>query len=759
MTAPNSSQGPGMMPLTMTQSGLPTIAPQSGLPTIAPAPSQHPQPIQTSQIQQLHSGSQSAGPGSHQTLAGQPMTIQQGIGQPQFLIQPSAFPGGQQYTTFPQFAYTNQQGQIVLQPAPQFSIQGGTLGQQGQQVILTNLQQKSGQPQMIVSTPGATTKQTQPTYTMTSSGPIHMQSGAQPGSQHPTFMIPNQMTQNIPCPVSMSTSNGQSNMNALKVTDGKQINCSPSQINGPSNTPQFVIPAPGMAYIPTANGPHQIIQNGQQLIFQSPVPQEQQVMFSSSPQQHQQQMRPTSNIAQVPNNHMGSLHLQGPRSLSQGAAPSGKTSISRAIAPLPTTISQANNRVGLSTTPATGQGSPKMKQKMSPRGAGNNVGRSPLPKNVQRKFTHPTVQPSASLANSDSMNVQLNMNKILASTDTMSQSQLTGPPNLSPMMLSSASVPISNPQLTNSFKPLQEFSTSSIVNPICASAPVSTVSPITNVNASGQGLNPPTLTKEANMPSVSLPDNSQSASKPLFPKNMVQTESKESSSTTPKAVVKPQVVTHVIDGHIIKESCQPFPVNPVSGTVRRKSEKNEDNKQTNTGTKRGPGRPPGSTNKATANVKSFNEPVEKQIKSKEDAAQKIDLPVPSSTPKSSQMQTSTQQQPPSFDIPQEQLSQNSLHLPVQNISHPEVANKPQASNVSIIRGNPLKWSVTEVCEFVKSLPGCAEYVDDFAQQEIDGQALMLLKADHLMTAMSIKLGPALKISSHIDQLREELAKL
>ncbi len=47
MTVPNSSQGQGVIPLTMTQSGLPTLA---------PAPSQHTQPIQTSQIQQLHSG-------------------------------------------------------------------------------------------------------------------------------------------------------------------------------------------------------------------------------------------------------------------------------------------------------------------------------------------------------------------------------------------------------------------------------------------------------------------------------------------------------------------------------------------------------------------------------------------------------------------------------------------------------------------------------------------------------------------------------
>ena len=38
-------------------------------------------------------------------------------------------------------------------------------------------------------------------------------------------------------------------------------------------------------------------------------------------------------------------------------------------------------------------------------------------------------------------------------------------------------------------------------------------------------------------------------------------------------------------------------------------------------------------------------------------------------------------------------------------------------------------------------------------QEIDGQALMLLKADHLMSAMSMKLGPALKICAKIDAMR------
>lgn len=63
-----------------------------------------------------------------------------------------------------------------------------------------------------------------------------------------------------------------------------------------------------------------------------------------------------------------------------------------------------------------------------------------------------------------------------------------------------------------------------------------------------------------------------------------------------------------------------------------------------------------------------------------------------------------------------------------------------------------------MCEFIATLPGCADYVEDFAIQEIDGQALLLLKEDHLMAAMSMKLGPALKICARIDSMRADKDK-
>lgn len=65
--------------------------------------------------------------------------------------------------------------------------------------------------------------------------------------------------------------------------------------------------------------------------------------------------------------------------------------------------------------------------------------------------------------------------------------------------------------------------------------------------------------------------------------------------------------------------------------------------------------------------------------------------------------------------------------------------------------------------FVCNLPGvdeatAKEAAEDFRSQEIDGQALMLLKEDHLVHHMGIKLGPALKICAKLNMLKEETQK-
>ncbi|KAI4877885.1 hypothetical protein NFI96_007872 [Prochilodus magdalenae] len=70
------------------------------------------------------------------------------------------------------------------------------------------------------------------------------------------------------------------------------------------------------------------------------------------------------------------------------------------------------------------------------------------------------------------------------------------------------------------------------------------------------------------------------------------------------------------------------------------------------------------------------------------------------------------------------------------------------------RPKPAQWTVDQVSSFISNLPGCQDIAESFRAQEIDGQALLLLTEDHLMSAMNVKLGPALKICARINSLKE-----
>ncbi|KAM4533870.1 polyhomeotic-like protein 3 isoform 2-T2 [Odontesthes bonariensis] len=80
---------------------------------------------------------------------------------------------------------------------------------------------------------------------------------------------------------------------------------------------------------------------------------------------------------------------------------------------------------------------------------------------------------------------------------------------------------------------------------------------------------------------------------------------------------------------------------------------------------------------------------------------------------------------------------------------------PTSTPTSTYKPAPSLWSVEEVTAFIHTLPGCSDVAEAFRLQEIDGQALLLLTEDHLMTSMNIKLGPALKICAHINALKNQ----
>lgn len=68
------------------------------------------------------------------------------------------------------------------------------------------------------------------------------------------------------------------------------------------------------------------------------------------------------------------------------------------------------------------------------------------------------------------------------------------------------------------------------------------------------------------------------------------------------------------------------------------------------------------------------------------------------------------------------------------------------------QGDPVEWNCDEVFDFVKIVAG-VNVAQVFQAQEVDGSALSLIRDDHLVNTMQIKLGPALKIMSKFNELK------
>ncbi|XP_011313953.1 polyhomeotic-like protein 1 isoform X1 [Fopius arisanus] len=227
-----------------------------------------------------------------------------------------------------------------------------------------------------------------------------------------------------------------------------------------------------------------------------------------------------------------------------------------------------------------------------------------------------------------------------------------------------------------------------------------------------------------------------------------------SKQAPPKALVKPQVLTHVIEGFVIQEADEPFSekrLNGTQGTSVLNSKQSSDKDSHN--------EPPSKKRKKHAG--NFSNDVDSNgtsgkcetcgiILDEHNIKFKKDKRFCSSVCAKNKKKEAREREPDKQWTNMEVDKKTDDGLKKAEDSSP-AASTPTSEDIPRI--NPVKWTVNEVCDFIRNLPGCADYAEDFAIQEIDGQALMLLKEDHLMSAMSIKLGPALKIVAKIDSMR------
>ena len=72
------------------------------------------------------------------------------------------------------------------------------------------------------------------------------------------------------------------------------------------------------------------------------------------------------------------------------------------------------------------------------------------------------------------------------------------------------------------------------------------------------------------------------------------------------------------------------------------------------------------------------------------------------------------------------------------------------TGVTGVRGSEIcKWSSKEVSDFVTGLTGQEKYGKLFLEEEIDGEAFLLLTQNDIFKVLNIKLGPTLKIHGAI----------
>ncbi|XP_051911687.1 scm-like with four MBT domains protein 2 [Hippocampus zosterae] len=70
----------------------------------------------------------------------------------------------------------------------------------------------------------------------------------------------------------------------------------------------------------------------------------------------------------------------------------------------------------------------------------------------------------------------------------------------------------------------------------------------------------------------------------------------------------------------------------------------------------------------------------------------------------------------------------------------------------VLDKNPLEWSVQEVVQFITGTD-CASSASIFQEQDIDGQAMLLLTLPTVQECMDLKLGPAIKLCHHIERVK------
>ncbi|XP_071482446.1 histone acetyltransferase KAT6A-like [Diadema antillarum] len=97
-----------------------------------------------------------------------------------------------------------------------------------------------------------------------------------------------------------------------------------------------------------------------------------------------------------------------------------------------------------------------------------------------------------------------------------------------------------------------------------------------------------------------------------------------------------------------------------------------------------------------------------------------------------------------------------LSMPA-NLPEQSAQSRTSSPTKDSLSTHPSTWSLEDVVSYFKQR-GYVEQAASFKDQEIDGNALLLLRRSDVLTGLSFKLGPALKIYKQVSELQLHYAK-
>ncbi|XP_013413244.1 histone acetyltransferase KAT6B [Lingula anatina] len=133
------------------------------------------------------------------------------------------------------------------------------------------------------------------------------------------------------------------------------------------------------------------------------------------------------------------------------------------------------------------------------------------------------------------------------------------------------------------------------------------------------------------------------------------------------------------------------------------------------------------------------------------------LPTPSDSPVSVEPrhnQLNQAEQVVAMEVP-ESFGADSVQAPAQlplTVAQTPSPLKAVTADTDAAGQDASRWTIEDVAKYFKKA-GFAEQAECFMEQEIDGASLLLMKRSDVLTGLSIKLGPALKIYNLITQLQ------